>query len=291
MLGAIIGDIVGSRFKYENKKTKEFELFHKDCHISDETVVTLAVATAITETEKIYQYGNWSRFELYHLLEAMTRKCMVEIGNRYPECGYKPRFKAWLDDCEHKPYESYGNGAAMRISPVAYLALTETDLHYLVNTVTEVTHNHKEGIKGSMAVAMAIHLARNGYSKEDIREEIEDKFYRLDFSIEELRKNYRTDLTCQGTVPQAIIAFLEADSFEDAIRNAVSIGEESDTVAAISGSIAEAYYGIPAELEEQAMFYLDEYLLGLYENCEYLKAPKLTPIFETNWPDDSFNII
>jgi ADP-ribosyl-[dinitrogen reductase] hydrolase len=265
LLGAIIGDIVGSRFEGSNHKGKDFELFDEECRATDDSVMTLAIAKAIMETEKIMNSEDDGMNDYYSLLEKMTVRCMQEIGRKYPYVGYGWWFSYWIFSDDPKPYNSFGNGAAMRISPVGHIAITESDVIKLSEVVTAVTHNHKEGIKGAEAVAMAIYMVLHGYTKEEIRQRIERDYYPLDFTIEGIKDTYLFDASCQNTVPQAIVAFLESVSFEDAIRNAVSIGGDSDTIAAITGSIAEAYYTVPEDLKEKALTYLDDELYSIYD--------------------------
>jgi ADP-ribosyl-[dinitrogen reductase] hydrolase len=265
LLGAIIGDIVGSRFEGSNQKGKDFELFDEECRATDDSVMTLAIAKAIMETEKIMNSEDDGMNDYYSLLEKMTVRCMQEIGRKYPYVGYGWWFSYWIFSDDPKPYNSFGNGAAMRISPVGHIAITESDVIKLSEVVTAVTHNHMEGIKGAEAVAMAIYMVRHGYTKEEIRQRIERDYYPLDFTIEGIKDTYLFDASCQNTVPQAIVAFLESVSFEDAIRNAVSIGGDSDTIAAITGSIAEAYYTVPEDLKEKALTYLDDELYSIYD--------------------------
>jgi ADP-ribosyl-[dinitrogen reductase] hydrolase len=265
LLGAIIGDIVGSRFEGSNHKGKDFELFDEECRATDDSVMTLAIAKAIMETEKIMNSEDDGMNDYYSLLEKMTVRCMQEIGRKYPYVGYGWWFSYWIFSDDPKPYNSFGNGAAMRISPVGHIAITESDVIKLSEVVTAVTHNHKEGIKGAEAVAMAIYMVRHGYTKEEIRQRIERDYYPLDFTIEGIKDTYLFDVSCQNTVPQAIVAFLESVSFEDAIRNAVSIGGDSETIAAITGSIAEAYYTVPEDLKEKALTYLDDELYSIYD--------------------------
>lgn len=247
MLGAIIGDIVGSRFERHNIKSKDFTLFTPDCKPTDDSVMTLAVAKAILSCD-----GDYSR------LADQTVAYMQELGRRYPNAGYGGHFKQWLKDRHPQPYNSYGNGSAMRVSPCAYAGKTPDEVKELSKIVSCVTHNHPEGIKGAEAVAVAIFMARSGSTKEDIRDAVNENYYPMNFTLDEIRPKYRFDVSCQGSVPQAIMAFLESTDFEDAIRNAVSIGGDSDTIAAIAGSIAEAYYGIPADIRDHAVQYLDE---------------------------------
>ena len=256
MIGAIIGDIIGSRFEFNNKKTKDFELFAKECRPTDDSLMTLAIAKAIMEAEKIIRD---SRDEDYYThIEKMTVLCMQELGRKYPDAGFGGMFFKWLFSDNPMPYNSFGNGAAMRISPVGFAAKTEEEACKLSKIVTGVTHNHKEGLKGAEAVAVAIYMARHGASKDEIKKKIEENYYDLDFRLDDIRPSYQFDVTCQGSVPQAIKAFLESISFEDAIRNAVSLGGDSDTIGAITGGIAEAYYGVPGEFKEKALSYLTE---------------------------------
>ena len=257
MIGAIIGDIVGSRFEFANHKSTDFELFTNDCRFTDDTVMTIAVAKAL-----LLSFAHFDR------LSENSVKCMQEIGRKHLNCGYGGMFRAWLKKSNPKPYQSYGNGAAMRISPVAYVAESFKQCIELSDKVTVVTHNHPEGIKGAQATALATWLARNGESKKTIRAIIEDRYYDLDFNLGQIRKSYRFDATCQGSVPQAIKAFLESTSFENAIRLAVSIGGDSDTIAAITGGIAGAYYGVPENLREQALKYLSDDLTRSWTDFE-----------------------
>ncbi len=274
MIGAIIGDIVGSRFEFNNHRSKAFELFTDACFVTDDTIMTLAVAKAILETDKAVIKGHKIKGqttrqseEYLDRLSENTVATMQVIGRNYPNCGYGGSFGRWVFSENPQPYGSYGNGAAMRISPVGAIAESIDEVKLLSRAVTAISHNHVEGLKGAEATAMAIFLARTGHGKDQIREYILENYYKIDFTLDEIRDSYRFNETCQGTVPQAIQAFLEADSFEDAIRNAISIGGDSDTLAAIAGSIAEAYYGVPDDLVERALGYLDDELLGIYEEC------------------------
>lgn len=269
MIGAIIGDIVGSRFEFNNHKSMEFELFTEDCFVTDDSIMTLAVAKAIMITDKDAKLGfsNKRQDEVYlSRLEMNTITCMQAIGKNYPNCGYGSNFGQWIFSENPQPYGSYGNGAAMRISPVGEIAESVEDVRLLSKVITGVSHNHEEGIKGAEATAMAIFLARTGHEKEKIRKYVGEHYYTLDFTLDEIRDSYMFNETCQKTVPQAIQAFLEANSFESAIRNAVSIGGDSDTLAAITGSIAEAYYGVPDDLVKKALTYLDDELLEIYND-------------------------
>ncbi len=266
MLGAIIGDIVGSRFEFKNHKSKDFELFGDGCFATDDSIMTLAVAKAIMEASKVKpKLKNGYDDDFYALLSDMSVKYMQEIGCKYPNCGFGGMFYRWVFSDHPKPYNSFGNGAAMRVSPAGFAATDEMEAESLAETVTEVTHNHDEGIKGAKATAVAIALARRSALKSEIRERITSEYYPLDFRIDDIRATYHFNETCQETVPQAIECFLEATSFEDAIRTAISLGGDSDTIAAITGSIAEAYYGVPEEIKEKALNYLDDELRAIYD--------------------------
>lgn len=284
MLGAIIGDIVGSVYEFANIKTKEFELFKPDCRFTDDTVMTCAVADAIMNG------GSEKDFIL----------SMKKYGRMYPHAGYGGRFRVWLRSMETKPYNSFGNGSAMRVSPCAWVMdcgfCARTGMwpnRDLARLSASVTHNHPEGIKGALAVCDAIFMARfyfGGWNieysnpidsdpdecKRRIKEHIENEYgYDLSMSLDEIRKNYEFDETCQGSVPQAIVAFLESTDFEDAIRNAISIGGDSDTIAAITGSIAEAAYGISEDMKEMALSYLDEPLKDVLRRWKkYMRGDK-----------------
>jgi ADP-ribosylglycohydrolase len=279
MLGAIIGDIVGSVYEWNNIKTKDFQLFRDDCFFTDDTVMTVAVADAIMNG------GESDDF-----IDAMKK-----WGRRYPNAGYGGRFGAWLNSDDRKPYNSWGNGSAMRVSPCAwqmgYGFCSRAGVWPSRNKAklsAEVTHNHPEGVKGALAVADAIFMCRfyaGGYGdnmgnklkdeftldewKLRIREHIESEYgYDLSRTLDEIRPIYRFNESCQKTAPEAIIAFLESGGFEDAIRNAVSLGGDSDTLAAITGSIAEAAYGIPDWIRDKALSYLDAPLREAYERWQ-----------------------
>lgn len=241
MIGAIAGDIVGSIYEASPIKRKDFPLFDPRCRFTDDSVLTVAVARAILEDG---DYRRWVR----------------EIGRRHPHAGYGGSFIQWLQSHNPEPYGSWGNGAAMRVSPVGF-AFNDVDtvLHEAARSA-EISHNHPEGIKGAQAVAFAVFLARTGAGKEQIKEETVRRFgYDLDRTLDGIRPSYRFDISCQGTVPEAIIAFLESTSFEDALRNAVSLGGDSDTLACITGGIAEAWYGaVPGPIQEQVRRYLTD---------------------------------
>lgn len=257
MIGAIIGDIVGSRFEWDNYRAKDFELFTDDCFATDDSIMTLAIGKALMSSKP-----DWSD------LGEQAVRCMQEVGRPYPRCGYGGRFWNWMYSNNPQPYHSFGNGAAMRVSACGFMAKSLEEAKALSKAVTEVTHNHPEGIKGAEAMVVAIYMARSGSKLEQIREVIDREYYPMDITLEEIRSTYRFNETCQNTVPQALMAFFESTSFEDAIRNAISVGGDSDTLAAITGGIAEAYYGVPEEIKQKALSYLDKRLLGIYADYE-----------------------
>lgn len=241
MLGAIAGDIIGSVYEKNSVKTKDFPLFSAKCRFTDDTVLTVAVADVVLNGG---EYAD--QLKLYY--------------RRYPKAGYGMNFMIWGSSSSSEPYNSWGNGSAMRVSPVGFAF---TDLDSVLREAkrsAEVTHNHPEGIKGAQATAAAIFLARTGYEKGVIKSYIETTIgYDLGQTLKTIRPGYRFDVSCQGSVPQAILAFLESTDFEDAIRNAVSLGGDSDTIACITGGIAEAFYGGVSEpIAEQALVRLDQ---------------------------------
>jgi type I restriction enzyme M protein len=216
MLGAIIGDIAGSRFEFDNHRSKDFDLFDTGCFATDDSIMTLAAAKAIIECGE----GLDSQFAASRLSHFAVQS-MQEIGRKYPNCGFGGMFGRWIFSDDPKPYNSFGNGAAMRVSPCGFIAKTEDEAKALSRAVTEVTHNHEEGIKGAESTTIAIFMARNGATMREIRERIERDYYKLDLTLDEIRDTYQFNETCQETVSQAIEAFLESLSFEDAIRNAM----------------------------------------------------------------------
>lgn len=256
MIGAMIGDIVGSRFEFYNHKSKDFNFFDKRCFFTDDTVMTLAVAKTLLKFDAVTDIKEFKK-ELVSV--------MHEVGIKYPNCGYGGHFGVWIRENYTEPYNSYGNGSAMRVSPVAWYANSLDECEALAASAAEVTHSHPEGIKGAVAVAGAIYLARTKHSMVEIQDYI-NSFYKMDFTLDEICDTYVFHVTCQESVPQALEAFFESVSFEDAIRNAISIGGDSDTIAAITGSIAEAYYGIEDEMRTTAFSYLDSYLLEIAES-------------------------
>lgn len=252
MFGAIIGDIIGSVYEFSPIKTKVFPLFSRFSHPTDDSVMTVAVACACADT-------------LCRDIDLFKRAAVLrmnEAGRLYPDAGYGGRFSAWLKSEVKKPYNSFGNGSAMRVSAVAWSALDLAQAELYAKLSAEVTHNHPEGIKGAQAAAAAVFLARAGKSKKEIKAYIEKNYYKLDFTLDGIRDKSFFDVTCQGSVPQALVCFLEADSFEDAVRNAVSLGGDADTQAAIAGAAAEAYFGIPEDIMQAGLSYLDDFLLS-----------------------------
>jgi ADP-ribosylglycohydrolase len=232
MIGAIAGDIIGSVYERYPIKTKDFPLFHPRCRFTDDTVLTVAVADAILSGRPY--------------VESIRR-----IGRRYPGAGYGGSFIRWLHSEDPRPYNSWGNGSAMRVSPVGFAFPSEAEVLRQARITAEMTHNHPEGIKGAEATALAVFLARTGHGKEHIRNRIKGRFgYDLDRTVGDIRPSYAFDISCQGTVPEAVICFLDSKSYEDAVRNAVSLGGDSDTLACITGGIAEAFYGgVPEEIQ------------------------------------------
>lgn len=247
MIGAIIGDVVGSRFEWNNHLSKEFDLFVPDCRCTDDSIMSIAVAKALLESKPDFSD-----------LNEQAVRWLREIGRRYPDGWYSRRFKAWLMSENPQPYEANTNGAAMRVSACAYAARSLQEAKQLSRAVTEITHNHPEGIKGAEAVTVAVYMAKNGSSMADIRAEIDTHYYPMDFTLDGIRTSYAFDYTCEGSVPQAFMSFFESNSLEDAIRNAISIGGDSDTIAAIAGAIAAPYYGVPEPLRIATITYMDE---------------------------------
>ena len=278
MIGAIAGDIAGSRFEFDNHKSKDFELFVSydkltgtgdedlkammdSSSYSDDSVMTLAIAKAILR---------WKEMESPSCqdLSRLAVESMREFGKMYPLAGYGGTFEVWLQDETMGPYNSWGNGAAMRVSACGWAGLTLDEVKAMSRAVTAVTHNHPEGIKGAEATAVATFLARIGKPKEEIKSVIIRAYYPLDFTLDEIRPGYEFDVSCQGSVPQALEAFVESTSFEDAIRNAVSIGGDSDTIAAICGAVAGAFYGVPDDIRAKAETFLPFHLIETLHSFE-----------------------
>jgi len=256
MLGALIGDIVGSVYEWNNIKTTEFNLFSSKGFFTDDSVLTVATAKALlTDKDYVKHYQDFSR--------------------RYPGRGYGGNFSQWIFAEDPQPYNSWGNGSAMRVSPVGFAFDSVERVLEAAKASAVVTHNHPEGIKGAQSTALAIFLARQGHPKDAIREEIVERFgYDLDRTLEEIRPSYHFDVSCQGSVPEALIAFFESDDYEDAIRKAISLGGDSDTIACITGGIAEAFYGgVPDPIATSARTYLpEEFIEIIDEFMGWIKA-------------------
>ncbi len=246
MLGAIAGDIIGSVYEWDPIKTTEFALFQDRSTFTDDTVLTAATAEAIM--------GSLDYARAYK-----------DFGRRYPGRGYGGNFGMWLASEDAGPYNSWGNGSAMRASPIGFAFDSVDEVLAQAKQSAEVTHNHPEGIKGAQAAALAVYLGRTGADLEQIKDEIAGRFdYDLDRTLDEIRPGYQFDVSCQGTVPEAIIAFLESEDFEDAIRKAISLGGDSDTLACITGGIAQAYYKeIPPEIVNEVQNRLSAELLDI----------------------------
>ncbi|MDM8000147.1 MAG: ADP-ribosylglycohydrolase family protein [Dehalococcoidia bacterium] len=251
MIGAIAGDIIGSAFEWNPVKRTDFQLFTPGSTFTDDTVLTVAVADCILSGK---DYA----------------RAFKDYGNRYPHAGYGGMFWRWLNSETMAPYNSFGNGSAMRVSPVGFAFGTLDEVLAEAEKSAAVTHNHPEGIKGAQAVASAIFLARTGSTKEEIRRYIERSFdYDLQRTLARIRPGYTFDVTCQGSVPEAIIAFLESEDYEDAVRKAVSLGGDSDTIACMTGGIAQAYYGrIPDHILRKTREILDPELLKVVDLFE-----------------------
>jgi ADP-ribosylglycohydrolase len=248
MLGAIAGDVIGSVFESSPIKSTEFPLFGPRSRFTDDTVLTVAVAYSIL---KGVDYA--SSFKIF--------------GRRYPNAGYGLSFYNWIFSPERKPYGSWGNGSAMRVSPIGFAFDTVEDVLKEAKKSAEVTHNHPEGIKGAQATALAVFLASRGKSKGEIKKEISERFgYNLDRTVDEIRPSYRFDVSCQGSVPEAIISFLESQNFEDAVRKGISLGGDSDTIACIAGAIAHSFYkDLPREIVSNVKERLPDEFLSIIE--------------------------
>ncbi len=251
MYGAILGDIIGSPFEFDRgNKTKDFPMFCRDSVFTDDSVMTIAVADALLQARALGMLEDLDA-NADKIREYLVRS-MKSWGKRYPNAGYGGRFYHWLFTNDTKPYGSYGNGSAMRVSPAGWLMDDLESTRKLAGLTAEVTHNHPEGIKGAEATATAIFMARTGSTKAEIREYITAEFgYDLTRTCDDIRPGYHHVESCQETVPEAITAFLEGRDFEDVIRTAVSLGGDCDTLTCIAGGMAEAFYGVPAELIEE----------------------------------------
>ncbi len=261
MIGAIIGDVVGSRFEFNNTDTKDFEFFTDQCCFTDDTAMTCAVALALLRCG-----GNYENLEN----EAIT--AMKELGRKYPNAGYGGMFYRWVLGSDRKPYKSYGNGSAMRVSAVGNVAKTVEEAKELSYKVTAVTHNHPEGIKGAECTAVCMVLAKQGKSKAEIKEYVRKHYdYDLDKTVDQWRREIggrHGYEICQVSLPEALSCFFESTDYEDCVRNCIYIGGDSDTLAAIAGAIAEAYYGISNEMKTEIRKYLPETLLYITDMFE-----------------------
>ena len=248
MLGAIAGDICGSIYEAAPIKHRDFPLFQPHCRFTDDSVLTIAVAEAIL-SGRPYREALWT------------------IGNRYPDAGYGGSFRQWLAQADPQPYQSWGNGAAMRVSPIGFAYASEAEVLAQAQQSAAVSHDHPEGIKGAQASALTVFLARTGHGKDAIRTQVSTRFgYDLQRSVASIRPTYRFDVACQGSVPEAIIAFLDADAYEDALRNAISLGGDSDTLACMAGGFAEAFYGgVPNFIQQAAQARLPNDLWRIVE--------------------------
>ncbi len=257
MYGGILGDMIGSPYEFGGSgKSKDFPLFIRESRFTDDTVMTVAVADALMDCREKPQEEQ---------LRILTER-MRFWGRKYPHAGYGGRFSAWLVSPDPRPYNSWGNGSAMRVSAAGWLYGSMEETRRMAARTALVTHNHPEGIKGAEAAAAAIYLARRGAEKEEIRDYTERHFrYDLSHTCDEIRPEYGFDVSCQGTVPQAIIAFLEAESFEDNIRTAVSLGGDCDTLTCISAAIGEAFWGVPEELKTECRKRLPEDMLAVID--------------------------
>ena len=257
MIGAIVGDIVGSRFEEANCKSKDFELFTDYCFFTDDSVLTMAIAAALVEWKKTG--GDLSEL-------AVDQLCL--FGLRYPDCGFGLKFLEWIPGLDHRPYGSWGNGSAMRVSPVGWAANSLDEAIAMSDAVTRVTHNHPEGMAGAAVTAACVYMARTGASMKEMREYVTKTYSDLSFTLDSIREKYEFDVSCRGSGPQSLEAFFESTSFEDAIRNAISIGGDSDTIGAICGAVAEAFYGVPDEIRTKAMTFLPQDLADVLRRVE-----------------------
>ena len=275
MLGALAGDIIGSPYEFYNTKSMDFELFTEWTKFTDDSVMTLAVAKWLIED---------AEHSARHLI-----RCMQELGRRYPRAGYGGNFDWWLRQENPQPYNSWGNGAGMRVSPVGLYAKTLDDALELAEITASVSHNHPEGIKGAQAIAASVFLCKDGKSKQEIKEYVEETFgYNLSRTIDDIRPNYYFDVSCQGSVPEAIIAFLEGNSFEEVIRLAISIGGDSDTIGCMAGAIAACRYPIPDDIAKRCDSLLTEDLRDIKDRfCDFIdkRSPYIKKLTRDNYKE------
>ena len=260
MYGAILGDIIGSPYEFDRgKKTKDFPFFDRGCSFTDDSVMTIAVAEALMNAKGM------GIMDDEKAVKDLIIDMMHKWGRRYPDAGYGGGFRRWLKHSDREPYNSWGNGSAMRVSAAGWLFGDIGTTRRVARWTAEVTHNHPEGVRGAESVAAAIFMARSGSSKEDIKEYIVNEFgYDLSRSCDEIRPDYHHVESCQQTVPEAITAFLEGNDFEDVIRTAVSLGGDCDTLTCIAGSIAEAFYGVPDHLKDECVKRLPEDMADIF---------------------------
>lgn len=271
MLGAIVGDMVGSQVEWKERQEYDFPFFTSLAHYTDDTLMTLAIGEAF-----MLRRGRWRDADF----QSFVIERMVKMGRAHQSASWGGRFYEWFMK-RPLPYNSFGNGAAMRVSSVGWISESEDDVRYFSKLVTEVSHNHPEGLKGAECVAMAIYLARCGKSMDEIRKRMIEYYPEIEtMSVKGIRREYGIDqagrfITCQGSVPQSVVCFLESKSFEDAVRLAVSLGGDTDTQGAICGSIAEAYYGVSPEIEDEVVARLTEPLLTIYYAFGVVKGKRI----------------
>ena len=275
MYGAILGDMIGAPYEFDRgNKTKDFELFNPEVEYTDDSVMTIAVAQALMSCDR--DAGE------REITDAVV-KSMQQWGQRYPHAGYGGRFAGWLRSPNPVPYNSWGNGSAMRVSSVGWLYDTLDRTREVARWTAEVTHNHPEGIKGAEATASAIFMARTGSSKPEIRDYIVKEFgYDLSKTCDEIRTNYHMDESCQGTVPEAIRSFLEGRDLEDVIRNAISLGGDTDTLACIAGSVAEAFFGVPKEMRKECLNRIEYDMQKVLKDFDRVRRPEKIK----NWEEE-----
>lgn len=263
MMGAVCGDVAGSVYEHNNIKYKPDanRLIQRHARFTDDTVMTCAVADGLRRGLEYLGKDWYDNPESESVLFRALEKSLQNYGNMFPDAGYGRSFRKWLKSSEPKPYNSWGNGSAMRASYAGWIAMNLQEAERLGEISASITHNHPEGIKGAKIIAGCILLLRNGESKQAVKEYVK-QYYNLDFTLDSIRNDYRFDVSCQGSVPQAIEAFLEGESFTDVIANAISIGGDSDTIAAIAGGIAEVIYPIPQGLRGRVIDRIDNYLLN-----------------------------
>lgn len=270
--GAIVGDIVGSIYEFANIKTKDFPLFHRDSFATDDSIMTLAIAQALIDAVHSGRFDEMSDDEW----RSLFQDSMIDIGRPHPYCGYGGSFRNWMYSDDPQPYHSRGNGSAMRVSPVAWFARSLEECERLARLTAEPTHDHPDGIAGAQATAGATYLALHGATKDEIKQYVE-KYYKIDFTLDEIRPDYHFghfQALCEGTVPYAVEAFLESTDYEDCIRNTISIGGDSDTLAAISGAIAEGFYGVPTKYRGAVLGRLSGELRDILRSLDKLEWPR-----------------